>query len=275
MPGHNPLAALVAQYNAAGGFPRLHITPEGPGWVPVDVLLAPGGAELPRRMREYADRSGCPAETVASLFTGWIAGAFLRPLVLAYQAAHCLPLPSPPKLQLRFHEGGWPDGAAIGPAPLAVLAIEPMPAQPGIRQVPDAHALRELLSTEIRKITERTVEAMRHTCRLGRRTLHGLITDTVVTSFLLPHPFGAAAEHAAAEANRVLAASNSRIGPPRWIRAANPTRSGMVPVATACCLSYKAPDGQHCALVCPKIDEDTRSEQIDCWLTVGTQPLIA
>jgi hypothetical protein len=70
------------------------------------------------------------------------------------------------------------------------------------------------------------------------------------------------AHDAAAEADRVLATAGPLAVRRRWI--------GPVPLAAACCLAYKRPGLEHCERVCPKLDDETRQDQITAWLRQPT-----
>jgi hypothetical protein len=118
----------------------------------------------------------------------------------------------------------------------------------------------QLLGT-ILALSTPVVDTLRGVSRLGRRTAWALVADTVMSAFageLPPVP----AYTAAAEAERLLAGAGPLAVRRRWV--------GPVPLASACCLAYKRPGLEHCERVCPKLDDETRRDQITTWLRQPT-----
>ncbi|MFS8480124.1 MAG: ferric iron reductase [Micromonosporaceae bacterium] len=259
---------LADRYNDAGWFPTMSLDPSGPDWIRLADLLADGGAALADTMRGYGERVGSPPETIAAHFAGWIAGSFVRPLVWAYTTQRWVPLFTGDGIVLHRAPGGWFDQLAPGEPVLAVLASDPLADQSvaGARPVESTDELRRLLAGTVTTLATPVVETLKALSRLGRRTLWALVSDTVASAFLMGDQVGPASRRAAAEAARVLALGGPLNVRRRWVYAQGPHTYGTVPVAAACCLAYKTPDGGYCERVCPKLDEQTRREQVSGWL---------
>lgn len=262
----SPVDALVDRYNDAGWFPSMALDPSGPDWVRLADLLAGGGAALVETMRGYRERVGSPPETVAAHFAGWVTGSFIRPLVWAYSTQRRVPLLTVDGVALHRAPGGWFDRLAPGRPVLAVLASDPLAAGPDVRPVESADELRRLLAGTVTALATPVVETLKALSRLGRRTLWALVGDSVASAFLMVDQTGPASRRAAAEAARVLALGGPLDVRRRWVYAQTAHTCGVVPVAAACCLAYKSPGGGYCERVCPKLDEQTRREQVTDWL---------
>jgi hypothetical protein len=250
-------ADLLERYNAAGGYPPATAGRAGDGWYTLRDLQADGGV-LERQMRAFVTSSGCPPETAAAHMAGWVTGSFIRLLVHTYREERRLPLLTLDGTALRADEGGWFNGLAVGEPTVAVLPGDPLAGAPGVAVTSTMEA--ELAGLVV-ALSAPVVDTLRSVSRLGRRTAWALVADTVMSAFAGELPPGPA-QAAAVEAERLLAGAGPLAVRRRWI--------GPVPLASACCLAYKRPGLEHCERVCPKLDDETRWDQITTWLRQPT-----
>lgn len=251
------LPDLLERYNAADGYPPAAGARAGDGWYTLRELQADGGV-LATQMRAFVASSGCPPETAATHMAGWVTGSFIRLLVYAYQEERRLPLLTVDDTALRTDEGGWFNALAVGAPALAVRPGDPLAGEPGVEVTStlETHLLGTILA-----LSTPVVDTLRGVSRLGRRTAWALVADTVMSAFageLPPVP----AYTASAEAERLLAGAGPLAVRRRWVDS--------VPLASACCLAYKRPGLEHCERVCPKLDDETRRDQITTWLRQPT-----
>lgn len=253
-----PADALLERYNAAGGYPPAVAAREGDGWYTLRELHA-DGAVLAAQMRAFVASSGCPAQTAAAHMAGWVTGSFIRLLVHAYRRERRLPLLTVDGTALRVDEGGWFNGLAVGAPALAVLPGDPLAGEPGTDVT---STMEDALVGTVLALSAPLIDTLRGVSRLGRRTAWALVADTVMSAFAGELPPGPAHAAAAQEADRLLAAAGPLAVRRRWV--------GPVPLAAACCLAFKRPGLEHCERVCPKLDEQTRNDQITAWLRQPT-----
>jgi hypothetical protein len=151
-------------------------------------------------------------------------------------------------------EGGWFNALAVDASALAAGPGDAPADTPGV-------TVESQLVTTILTLSAPVVDTLRSVSRLGRRTAWALVADTVMSAFAGELPPGPA-HAAAAEAERLLAGAGPLAVRRRWV--------GSVPLAAACCLAYKRPGLEHCERVCPKLDDETRRDQITAWLRQPT-----
>ncbi|GAA4680619.1 hypothetical protein [Phytohabitans rumicis] len=249
------MQALLDRYNAAGIFPAASPSAAGDGWYALPDLT---GASLADRMRMFVELSGCPPETAAAHLAGWTTGSFSRLLVWAYRTERRVPLLTAAGTALHGNPGGWFDGVAVDRPQLAVLPGDPLVGEPGVHPVDN---LAEALTSTVRTLAEPVVDTIKEQSRLGRRTIWALVADTVLGAFHADEPPGPSTARAAAEAEELLAGAGPLAVRRRW--------AGPVPIAAACCLAYKRPGLEYCERICPKLDEQTRAQQITEWLATA------
>jgi hypothetical protein len=252
-----PADALLERYNAADGYPPVAAARDGDGWYTLRQLHADGGV-LAGQMRAFVASSGCPAETAAAHMAGWVTGSFIRLLVYAYREERRLPLLTVDGTALRVDADGWFNGLAVGGPSLAVLPGDPLAGAPGVTVT---STMEYELAGIVVTLSAPVLETLRGVSRLGRRTAWALVADTVMSAFVGELPPGPA-HVASAEAERLLAGAGPLAVRRRWV--------GSVPLAAACCLAYKRPGLEHCERVCPKLDDETRRDQITTWLRQPT-----
>lgn len=252
-----PAETLLSRYNAADGYPPASTARYGDGWYTLRQLHADGGV-MAAQMRAFVASSGCPAETAAAHMAGWVTGSFIRLLVFAYREERRLPLLTMDGTALRADPGGWFNALAVGESAVAVLPGDPLAGAPGVEVT---SSLESRLAETILTLSAPVVDTLRTVSRLGRRTAWALVADAVMTAFAGELPPGPA-HRAVTEAARLLGTAGPLAVRRRWI--------GPVPLAAACCLAYKRPGLGYCERVCPKLDEQTRQEQITTWLCQPT-----
>lgn len=254
-----PVIPLLERYNAADGYPPASAARDGDGWHTLRELQADGGV-LATQMRAFVVSSGCPPETAAAHMAGWVTGSFIRLLVFAYREERRLPLLTMDGTALRADEDGWFNELAVDAPALAVRPGDPLAGHPGTLVT---STMEDQLLGTILALSTPVVDTLRGVSRLGRRTAWALVADTVMSAFAGELP-PAPAHATAMEAERLLTGAGA--GPlavrRRWV--------GSVPLAAACCLAYKRPGLEHCERVCPKLDDDTRQDQITTWLRQPT-----